>query len=97
MARKRVAHSPDVVGIQVYDPTKGEFYPAISLDYYKISDIDESGDPAYYGYLDIDGNWYIMEYNVAAGTCRYFAGITGYTTAWGGRALLEYGYFDVVF
>jgi len=96
-ALKRIAHSPDVIGIQLYDPTKGEFYPATSLDYYKVSDIDESGDPAYYGFLDINGNWFIMEYNTSAGTCRYFKGTSAYTTNWTGRALLEYGYFDVVF
>jgi len=97
MSGKRIAHGPDVVGIQVYDPIKNEFYAAHSLDYYRISDIDESADPAYYGYLDIEGNWYIMEYNAASGTCRYKSGTTAYTTNWTGRALLVYGYFDAVF
>lgn len=94
---RRIAHAPNVISLELYDPIKGEYYPAHCLDYYKISDIDESGDPAYYGYLDMNGNWYIMEYSSSAGTCRYFKGTSAYTTNWTGRADLGYGYFDAVF
>ncbi len=66
-----------------------------ALEDYKISDIDESTATAYYGFLDKDGSWYIME--VTATTVRYFAGTTGYATNWTGREDLEYGYYDAVF
>lgn len=62
---------------------------------YKISDIDESGATAYYGYLDKSGNWYIMAVTVT--TIRYAKGVEEYTTNWTGRAELEYDYFDAVF
>ena len=70
---------------EIADPTAG----------YKISDIDESGTTAYYGYLDKNGNWYIME--VTGTTVRYFKGAEDYTTSWTGRALLGYGYFNAIF
>lgn len=62
---------------------------------YKPSDIDEEGTPAYYGFIAKDGRWYIM--TVTATAIRYTKGRSGYTTAWTGRAALEYGYFDVIF
>ena len=74
---------------------KGRIKTTDGLSEYKISDIDESGDPAYYGFLDTDGSWYIME--VTATTVRYFAGASDYVTNWTGRGDLEYDYFDAVF
>lgn len=68
-----------------------------SLDQYKISDADETGAIKYYGFLDADGAWYIMEENTTANTYRYSRGSSAYTTAWTGRAGLTYGYFNVVF
>ncbi len=68
-----------------------------ALGHYQASDIDESGDPAYYGFLDKDGNWYIMEANAGSGTYRYEKGSSGYAAAWTGKAGLTYGYFDAEF
>jgi len=65
--------------------------------HYVISDIDDSGDPTYYGYLDKDGNYYILEENSANNTYRYSKGTSGYTTAWTNRATETYNYFDVEF
>lgn len=66
------------------------------LNSYGISDIDESGDPKYYGYLGVDGTWYIMQ-NTGGTAYRYARGASGYTTAWTGRAALTYYYFNLVF
>lgn len=60
---------------------------------YAISEIDDAGDPSYYGYVDKDANWYIMQENVAAKTYRYAKGTTGYPANWTGRAALVYDYF----
>jgi hypothetical protein len=68
--------------------------PSPSMPGY-ASDIDESGATSYYGFLDENGNWCIME--VTATSVRYAAGTSDYTTNWTGRALLEYGYFNAVF
>jgi hypothetical protein len=64
---------------------------------YKLSDLDGTGDPAYYGYLDSDGGWYIMELNSALGTARYIKGDLDYATNWTGRAGLTYGYYSDTF
>ena len=62
---------------------------------YHISDVDNSGITEYYGFIEKDGKWYIME--VTATTVRYKAGASDYATNWTGRALLVYGYYNVVF
>jgi len=68
----------------------------ISL-HYNISDTDDAGDPAYFGFLRANGNWYILRQEVADKHYRYVQGESGYATAWTGRAALSYDYFDVVF
>lgn len=65
--------------------------------FYKISDIDSSGDPAYYGYVKADGGWYIMRYSESSGQARYVKGSADYSTNWTNRASLSYSRFDEVF
>lgn len=67
------------------------------LDRYKCSDMDESSDPAYYGFVDADGAWYILELNTASGTLRYYKGASAYTVSWALRAELVYDYYYNVF
>jgi hypothetical protein len=62
---------------------------------YKITDIDSTAGNQYFGYVESAGGWYIM--NLTAATARYARGDANYTTNWGNRAILQYGYFDVVF
>lgn len=62
---------------------------------YKISDLDNSGDPKYYGFLSANSQWYIMR--DSSGSYRYVKGLSGYSTAWNARAGQSYDYFDVVF
>lgn len=63
---------------------------------YMINDQDVAGDPLYYGFTDNDGNWYILQQNVANNTFRYCRGLknstgfTAYATNWTGRAGLTY-------
>lgn len=73
--------------VESTDPTSG----------YKISDIDDAGNPSYYGYVNSGGNWYIMEINSVNKTYRYASGAANYTTNWTGRAGLSYGYFYEAF
>lgn len=67
---------------------------------YQPSDQDVASDPQYYGFLKRDGQYYIMEQNIASGTFRYYFNKDEdlvYETAWTGRAALSYGYWhDVV-
>jgi hypothetical protein len=64
---------------------------------YKLSGLDASGDPVYFGYLDPDGNWYIMQLSVGGGTSLYVKGAAGFLAAWGNRAIQSYEYYNVVF
>jgi len=63
---------------------------------YKSAGMDVSGTPMYFGYIDLDGSWYIKALDTASGT-TYCKGDSGYSTAWTGRAGLTYGEFDVIF
>jgi len=74
------------------------------LVHYELSDSDEAADPHYYGYLNSDGGWLIMEWNMAAGTYRYCAGTTpayktALTGAWAKRAdplVIVYVYYNEI-
>lgn len=57
---------------------------------YVCSDIDKSGDPQYFGFVDRDGRWYIMSKTSTA--IRYVSGTSSYTVAWAARATQSYGY-----
>jgi hypothetical protein len=56
------------------------------------SDIDETGDPAYYGLIDSDGNWKIISMT-EAGAIRYCRGSGSYSLAWVNRAGQTYEYY----
>jgi hypothetical protein len=63
---------------------------------YKPSDMDNAGDPEYYGFINAGGGWYIMR--IAGGTeFRYCTGYGGYAGNWTGRVGLTYGYLNDVF
>lgn len=64
---------------------------------YKASDIDIAADTKYYGFIDKDGNWYIIKEVTTAGTFRFVKGSSGYTTAWTARASQSYDYFYTIF
>jgi hypothetical protein len=73
--------------------TGGEVSP---LSRYAITDMDDAADPAYYGYVDQVGNWYIMRMTTA-GEVRYAKGASGYAAAWTARAGQSYGLFNATF
>jgi hypothetical protein len=62
---------------------------------YKITDIDPTEGNSYFGYVDKDGAWFIM--NLTATAARYFKGNDHYTDAWNTKGDLDYGYFHNVF
>jgi hypothetical protein len=81
-------------GLQAQVETDGSLRVDL-LSRYKISDIDESGSPAYYGFVDTDGYWYIMSVTTTA--VRYDKGTSGYAIAWAARNLGSYDYYYTVF
>lgn len=70
------------------------------LDAFNISDVDEQvATPRYYGFLRLDGSWYIMKETNTAGlkVYTYVKGTASYSTNWTGRAGLTYADFQTVF
>lgn len=84
--------------IGVKDTTGALIDPAIKTptDGYKISEVDDASSPAYYGFVDKTGAWFIMK-EESSGAYRYSKGSSNFSTNWTGRALLSYGYFDSIF
>lgn len=67
---------------------------------FKVSDeAENTGDSTitYFGYLNREGHYYIMEANDTNGTYRFVTGTSGYATAWAARQTLSYDYFDTTF
>lgn len=65
---------------------------------YNIANTDTASTVQYFGFLDKDGNWYILK-NDGAGTYTYCSGLaaSSYATAWTGRIGLTYVTFDSAF
>lgn len=66
---------------------------------YRAADIDQNpGSTSYYGFVDSEGNWYIMK-QVDTGvlsTYTFAVGTSDYSTNWTNRASLSYATFDNV-
>lgn len=87
---------PGVVAIK--DSAGNKIDPAEKnpTDGYEITEIDDSATPAYYGFVKKTGAWYIMQED-STGAYRYAKGDSGFSTAWLGKGLLTYGYFNDIF
>ena len=71
---------------------------ASALDGYEITNRDEDiSGTAYYGYVDVDGNWYIQKEDNATGDSDFAAGVSDYSTNWSSREGLTYAKFNEVF
>lgn len=60
-----------------------------------ICNEDTAGAVIYYGYMSMQGAWYVMKQDTTISTAvsyQYSFGGTGYTTAWADRATLSYTY-----
>ena len=72
------------------------------LDGCSLTNVDDSGDPEYYGYTRPGGSWVIMRYNTSSTKYDFFLGsdiptnafsnsnLSTYDTAWTNRATREY-------
>lgn len=65
-------------------------------DGFGISNLDTGSYPAYFGFINKDGGWYVMKEN-PQNTFTYAKGASDYATNWSGRAGLTYDTFDVIF
>ena len=89
---------PGIVGIKdstgtLIDPSK--HHPT---DGYKISGIDDSS-PAFYGFVNKDGDWFIMKEEADGDYLYYKKLITDddFETEWPNRGGFSYGYFNTKF
>ncbi len=88
--------------VAIKDRSGTQIDPAIKTptDGYKINQLDDSS-PAYYGFVNKDGDWFIMKEDSDTGDYRYYKKKTGdsdFSTEWPNRATLSpYGYFDAIF
>jgi hypothetical protein len=87
---------PGVVAIK--DSSGNQIDPAEKspTDGYRVSEIDDTSLPSYYGFVDKDGNWYVAKED-SSGSYRYSKGTSSFSTNWTGRAALTYDYFDAIF
>lgn len=78
-------------GWQVID---GNINPRVG---YEASDQDAASNPKYYGFLNVSGRFTILKQDTSAGTFRYYAGKSGYASAWASRASLAFDYLDTAY
>lgn len=73
--------------------------PPIATETYAASDVDDAAVPNYYGFVDKNGAWYILQEDVSGGVTqyRYAKGSSDYATNWTNRAGLTYALFNEVF
>ena len=66
---------------------------------YRIADVDDAGAIKYYGFVDVNGGWYILKEDTsgAIDTYRYIKGDTDYPTNFGIRGTFTYDYFNNIF
>jgi len=81
--------------VALKDTTGTQIDPAIKhpTDGYKIGRLDDS-TPAYYGFTDKNGKWFIMKED-EEGNYTYAVGTINFGSNWDNRGILSYGeYFD---
>jgi hypothetical protein len=64
---------------------------------YATSDLDDTGETQYFGFLTADGAWMIQQYNTVVGSMRYAQGRGDYPANWTNRAGITYSLFSEVF
>jgi hypothetical protein len=65
--------------------------------FFEIAREDIASDPTYFGYLNTEGSWIIQRRTASTGLYEYKGGLSGFTTAWSGRAGLAYGEYNALF
>jgi hypothetical protein len=65
-------------------------------DGYSITEIDDTTDDVYYGFVNKDGAWYIQKESSSGGH-RYAKGSSSFSVSWAIRSGLTYNYFNEVF
>ena len=85
---------PGTVAIKDTSGNKVDIAQKQPLDGYNISDLDTAGATQYFGFVNKDGAWYILQVN-SDNSIRYAKGPSTYS--WSARASQSYGVFSDVF
>lgn len=64
---------------------------------YRVSEIDDSGIVAYYGFIGPDGSWFIMRQDSDTNSFRYTRGSSDFPGNWKNRENLVYDYYHKIF
>ena len=85
--------------IALQDSAGKTIHPAETqpTDAYRISEIDEEDETAFFGFTDTKGAWFIMKKEENSGSFRYTKGKANFAANWAGRKLLGYDYYHNVF
>jgi len=87
---------PGVVAIKDSQGNKIDPSEKQPTDGYKISELDDS-TPAYYGFMNKDGAWYIMK-ETATGSYLYVRGASNFSANWATHGTrTDYNTFDQIF
>ena len=76
---------------------KKDYFEGDVMAQYNISDLDTASDPQYFGYVDADGAWYIMQLTESTGAARYYKGSSNYAASWAVRSGLSYDVYSAIF
>lgn len=84
--------------VAIKDTTGAQIDPAIKhpTDGYNITAIDDSTLPSYYGFVEKDGAWFIMQED-EDGNYLYFKGASDFSSSWAVKGGLQYDTFDEIF
>ncbi len=69
---------------------------ASPTDGYNISEVDDD-TIGYYGFINKEGQWFIMKGDTNTGSYRYVRGKSSFSDNWKRRQNLEYDYFSQIF
>lgn len=70
--------------------------PVKSTEGYRVTEISTE-EYNYYGFINEDGNWYIMREDPIEGSFRYVKGDLNFSSGWARREKMKYDYFHSIF
>lgn len=91
---QNIAQAPAATGNPPADKTSAAV--ASPTESYNISEVDDD-IIAYYGFINKEGAWYIMQGDTNSGSFRYAKGKSNFPDNWKSRQQLKYDYFHKVF
>jgi len=76
----------------------GTTVDVLAIEGYAPANLDASS-PAYYGFVDAAGNWYIQRATTSSTvtTYEFVKGSSGYAAAWTGRVAQSYDIYSAIF